>query len=393
MLLEGLPRIAEHLRQFCLSCCGNCPFPPEVSVRRLLGETSEAMLVLDTSGAIAFANPALCALSGVSVESLHNQPVETLLTGRSASRLRSAVKQGGLPTPLPLTLIRHNGREIDMSGQVHPVLDGTGSACGHVVLLAEEVESERRTKPSRSPWEKVRRVMATESACNRALVRAQSEEDLYAAICRAVVEEGGYRMAWVGLAERSQERAVRPVAQAGFEKGYLKTIRVTWADNEHGRGPVGTAIRTGQPAIVNNIEINPAFAPWRRQARERGYTSCVALPLKTGLHVLGTLAIYATEEDAFDADAMALLTRLANTLAYGVTAMRIRQENEQVKQDLEETARQLERRNAERHAKLDNLQRDLARETSSASRPRPRWPGTRPRWRSCRSCWTGLAWC
>lgn len=44
---------------------------------------------------------------------------------------------------------------------------------------------------------------------------------------------------------------MRPVAEAGFGQGCLETRRVTWADTERGRGPTGTAVRTGRPCAAS----------------------------------------------------------------------------------------------------------------------------------------------
>ena len=160
--------------------------------------------------------------------------------------------------------------------------------------------------------------------CNQLLVRATDETELLQAVCRLVVEAGGYRMAWVGFAEQDEARSVRPVAQAGFEAGYLETANITWADTERGRGPTGTAIRTGQPVIARNILTDPVFAPWRQGALERGYAASATLPLKRDERVLGALMVYAAEPDTFDAGEVELLTQLAGDLAYGISALRTR---------------------------------------------------------------------
>ena len=85
------------------------------------------------------------------------------------------------------------------------------------------------------------------SLCNQEMVRATDEAALLQAVCRLAVEPGGYRMAWVGFAEQDEAKSVRVASQAGFVEGYLDAVNITWADAERGRGPVGTAIRTGQP--------------------------------------------------------------------------------------------------------------------------------------------------
>ena len=86
-------------------------------------------------------------------------------------------------------------------------------------------------------------------------------------------------MVWIGFAENDEGRRIRPVAHAGFEEGYLETLQLSWADTERGRGPTGTAIRTGQVCSCRNMRTDPAFLPWQAEARRRGYTSSLALPL------------------------------------------------------------------------------------------------------------------
>jgi len=53
------------------------------------------------------------------------------------------------------------------------------------------------------------------SQCNEVLVRALDEAALLGDIGRIIVEVGGYRLAWVGLAEQDEMRTVRPVARGG----------------------------------------------------------------------------------------------------------------------------------------------------------------------------------
>lgn len=176
--------------------------------------------------------------------------------------------------------------------------------------------------------QRVERALRTLSACNEALVRATDESQLLQEMCRLIVEVGGFRLAWVGFAEHDAAKSVRPVAQCGDESGYLQTAGITWADTERGRGPTGTAIRTGAPQVNQDVAHDERMAPWRAEALERGYASSVALPLANAAGVFGALMIYAQEPDAFNADEVALLTELASDLAYGVIALRTRAERD-----------------------------------------------------------------
>ncbi|MFA4917853.1 MAG: GAF domain-containing protein [Thermodesulfovibrionales bacterium] len=182
---------------------------------------------------------------------------------------------------------------------------------------------------------KVNRALKTLSECNQVLVRATEESDLLNSICRLIVEIGEYRLVWVGYAEQDEAKTVRPVAQAGYEEGYLDTLNISWADTERGRGPTGTAIRTGKLSICKNMLTDPHFVPWRSEAIKRGYASSIVLPLVDNFHTYGALNIYAAGLDAFDEEEVKLLTELANDFAYGIQALRTREERKRAEEALQ----------------------------------------------------------
>lgn len=81
------------------------------------------------------------------------------------------------------------------------------------------------------------------SQCNKAIVHCITEEELFLQVCRAAVQFGGMKMAWIGLID-SETLKVQPVARFGDDTEYLKDINVSVdADSPFGCGPIGTAIR------------------------------------------------------------------------------------------------------------------------------------------------------
>ena len=163
------------------------------------------------------------------------------------------------------------------------------------------------------------------SDCNQALIRATDEQELLEDICRIICDQAGYRMAWVGLAEDDEAHSVRPMARGGMDGGYLDQAAVTWADTDRGRGPVGAAIRTGQPSVIMDFATDPQAEPWREQALQRGYRSCLGLPLcDSGGKAFGALAIYSTQPNSFTAEEIRLLKELGDDLAFGILFLRTR---------------------------------------------------------------------
>ena len=190
------------------------------------------------------------------------------------------------------------------------------------VGIAERMTAELRQRET--DLSRLNRALRLLSDCNMALVHADNEYRLLNEICRLSVDRGGYLMAWVGYAEQDAARSVRPIAQYGFETGYLDGIDITWSDTAQGQGPTGTAIRTGETSVNQDVLTNPRMLPWREAAIQRGYQSSIALPLKGESGVLGALAIYAHEPHAFNADEVRLLEELASDLAYGIITLRTR---------------------------------------------------------------------
>ena len=191
----------------------------------------------------------------------------------------------------------------------------------YVMSVIQDVSERKQAEERLRKVDRARKVMAE---CNHVMVHASDEIQLLQDMCKTAVASGGYRMAWVGFAEHDEDKSVRVIANAGIDEGYLDASRISWGDNERGRGPSGLAIRSGQACVVRNVLTDPNFAPWRDSALERGYRSHIALPLARHGVSIGVLSLYTTEVDAFDADEVALLEELAADLAYGIVSLRTR---------------------------------------------------------------------
>ena len=316
----------------------------ETRYRRLFESTKDGILILDAAtGAIVDINPFLLAMVGYPQEEFVGKRIweiglfQEIIASEEAF---AAFTRDDYLRYDDLPITTWEGRRIDVEfvSIMYPV-DGTMVVQCNIREISERKRAEETLK-------RLNRALRAISDSNQALIHMTDETELLFHICHIVTEIGGYRMAWVGYAEQDDAKTVRPVAQSGYEAGYLETLKLTWADVERGRGPAGIAIRTGLPCICRNTLTDPRFAPWREDARERGYLSSLVLPMKCDGQAFGALNIYADKPDAFDAEEVELLTELADDLAYGLTALRTREAHEQAEEQraaLEAQMRQQQR--------------------------------------------------
>ncbi|MBF0457330.1 MAG: PAS domain S-box protein [Nitrospirae bacterium] len=158
--------------------------------------------------------------------------------------------------------------------------------------------------------------------CNKVIRENHDELLLIKDICKVIVQDVGYRMAWVGYKEEDKERRVYPVSSCGFDDGYTEKAAIVWSETERGLGPTGASARTGKPVICQNITTDERLIPWREEAVSRGYASSIALPLIINDTVTGVLTIYAAAPNAFNHDEVALLQELTESLSFGISHIR-----------------------------------------------------------------------
>ena len=286
--------------------------------------SEDAIFAKDLEGRYTLFNQAASRFVGKPVSEVIGRDDLALFPPEQAAALRRSGQQviaSGRPLTEEHQLQTAQGPRIFLSTR-GPLHDTAGSLIGEFGISRDITEAKRTETSLR----RANRMLLTSHGCSQVLMRAASVDELLQAVCETIVHIGGYRLAWVGMADPGDERLVRPVAQAGFEAGYPESARITWADEPDGQGPTGTAIRERRPVTVRNLIEDPSDAPWREAALLRGHAASIALPLMPGDGgCLGALNLYAADAHAFDEDEVRSAVELANDLAFGIRALRDRE--------------------------------------------------------------------
>jgi diguanylate cyclase (GGDEF)-like protein/PAS domain S-box-containing protein len=280
---------------------------PEQSLFEILDASPDGVLISSTDGRIVYANAELGRLFGYSALELVGQSVELLVpqarrqqhaqsrNGRPHHRRNHAMAQG-----MEISGRHRDGTEIAVEVRLGTTMTRAGLLT--VAFVADVAEVRR----NQAELKRLNAALSLVHDCNEALVRAEDEPALLKAITDRLAESDDYATVWVGFADDAAARVVRVVASAGA--GATELVRID--DAARGRGSAGEAIRR-QQAVA---------------ACPTGEPRTLALPFARREGVVGCLVLESHDPRAFAVDERRLLKELADDLAYGIAALRTREE-------------------------------------------------------------------
>ncbi len=312
----------------------------ELKFRSAMHFSPIGMALVSPEGHGLDVNPALCAILGYTVDELRNLSfVEITHTDdRPATRqMHARMLARELETfEIEKRYLHKDGHVV--WAQLSTALVWSGGEPLYFVSQIQDITDRRRAD---AELHRVNRALRTISHCNQALVHATDERALLDELCRLIVTDGGYRLAWVGYVSADDRDAVVPVARAGVDDGYVDAIVARWSASGVELGDMRSSIRAGHRVVCKDYETDEHVGPWRQEALARGYRSSAVMPLKAGERPFGALLIYASEPNAFDEAELVMLGEMAEDLAYGIQALRMRERHLRAEQELRDSQSKL----------------------------------------------------
>lgn len=218
-------------------------------------------------------------------------------------------------------------------------LVASAGVAGIIVLLVDRIRRHGLLEEQRRR-EAVRLGRLHDALGQAHLARADTDDrdQLLEAICRVLVERGGFRMAAVAWADAESGRLV-PVARWGDEAAASASLAVLSDDRLDGDGPAARALREDRPVIVNDLREAPSAMPANRDARHPDYRALAAFPLRRGRTSFAVLKVFAGERGFFQAAEIRVLdeaaTNLSRTLLTIASETRLRDTEAQVRRERE----------------------------------------------------------
>ena len=290
----------------------------EESYRELVDLSPDAIVIF-CDHRIAFANSAASRLLGAEepigllgkhiVELAHPQ-----FRDRAARHLDEQLRGEAVPR-VEMTYLRLDGTPVHVEvSSRYFAFEGKPAVQAIIRDVSERKAAERKIV-------RLGNLYAALSQTNKAITRLSEPQHLFEEVCRIVVEYGPIDVAGI-LVTDPDARLVVPVAITGRAGDYLANLRASTDPSiPEGRGLMGTAIRTGQHIVCNDVMLDPRTLPWREQLRTANLRSAANFPLRRNGAVVGVLMLASAEVGFFDQELVELLLEMSANISFALDAM------------------------------------------------------------------------
>ena len=288
----------------------------EERFRTIAEATQEWIWEIDADGVYTFCSPAVESILGYAPENLLGKSCLDIVSPNTRQTVADLLRRGATEKrgwrDLVLHLRHAAGGIRWLDNNALPLLDSQGLVIGYRGVARDITQ--RRLQQERIA--RLSRIQAVLSGINSTIVRVRDRRELFGEACRIAVQQGGFKMAWIGTVEPGALKA-KPLVWEGFDQGYLSEVSHELADLDIDPGSVGRALRQKKMVVVNDIEADPN-AIFKNSALVRGFRSLMAMPLMVDDAAVGVLVLYASEVGFFDYEELKLLKDLAGDISFAL---------------------------------------------------------------------------
>jgi len=281
----------------------------------LLRDSNDAIIVFDFWGNIVSWNQGATQLYGWNENEGLRLNIQNLIPPDKKEEMRTIIQQitaGEKVLSLETERLTRDSRRVAVWATMTGLLNEVGEP---IRIATTERDITTRKQEERSLRFANRALISLQHWYRVMVGRASPEADL-GRLCRILVEDAGYRMAWIGQVQEDAKQPVKRMASAGLEHADLEGMKFTLQSAKAGQKLIRTAISTGQLEVVRNILTDADLKHWQPEAKKLGYASFAVLPLRNQEFPSGVLLIYAAEPDAFDSREIELLQQIVPNLPH-----------------------------------------------------------------------------
>ena len=305
------------------------PVASEEAVFELLDAAATAVLGVDGTTTIRYANPRALEVFGYAEDELVGRPVELLVPGENAQK-HVPLRDQFWHQPVARSLAdspavrgrRKDGTEFAAEIALTPMTTPEGPW-----VIASVLDVSLRREAEELVNQQGRTYMAL-ARLNEAVATAPDANALFRRVCNVSVVYGGFVGAWI--LSRGRDSSIEVLANAG---PLTSKLAVASADSPslshyvsrevdevvgvgHGFPTAVSTLMSGEPAFIDDFTAEDT--PHATQAAAFGVRAAAAVPLRSRGRTVACLGLYSDRPRVFDEDLRALLLGAADTISLGL---------------------------------------------------------------------------
>ena len=225
-----------------------------------------------------------------------------------------AARAEGRRAEVEYRLRRSDGSWIHVRQVMEPI-PGQANSKGHKRWF-NTLQDVSAHKVAEQKIKRLNRVYAVLSGINSLIVRARDRGELFRQACDIAINHGGFRLAWIGLADADYKN-VTPMAAAGKVGDFFESASLSLLEKDTAFGFVGRVMMDRTPAISLDIQRDSRRL-MKEQCAARGINSLAVIPLTLNGKAIGVFALYAGDAGFFNDEEMKLLLELAGDVSFAM---------------------------------------------------------------------------
>ena len=192
----------------------------EQPYREMIEAMSEGAVVITPEGIVVYCNQYFARLTGADPNTIMGSNLLAYFADQDRARVTKAHRDIRAGTNrIRAHLLTVDGALVPVSVAMHVLTDGDIRSIIMVTSdLTQMVAAQEATIRINLRLEQANRALHMLNLCNTTIIHATDETQVLSDTCHALVDSGGYQLAWVGYAEQDEAKSVRPVAWANGDR-------------------------------------------------------------------------------------------------------------------------------------------------------------------------------
>ncbi|WP_049970338.1 bacterio-opsin activator domain-containing protein [Haladaptatus cibarius] len=292
----------------------------------VISVVGDGVYQLDVDGNFLSTNDAMVGLTGYARDELIGSPFSLLFgdedTARFDAEIEAPLSKGDEIRTVAVSVHTADGESVpcELRFSVVQSEDGSVAKTAGIVGVARDVSQNAELKAQHVELERLRRINAVIRSIDRAVVRAETADEIEQSVCDRLADAEPYLFALIVRFDPQFEE-LTPQTWAGEREEYVGYLRE--ANLDVSEGPGAKAVKTRNIQAVQDIDGGEY--DWSDPASKCGFKSLAAVPLAHEQTVYGVLAVYSDRPYAFDEPERELLSELAELVGYALFAVKTQQ--------------------------------------------------------------------